>query len=288
MAFDTRRIAQLPLAFWCALFFGLACGILTAAAPQWQLERGVSLLGIDQVVSAAEPPLGYKARLLLAIIAMVAVAGAILLPYVAFRLIKPRRSPRPFAPTSTAPATVPLKREPALDVVTEPASRRPIFADKELGAPLLSEAALSRASVFDAAPVAPQVEPLAAATQVHEDPVYVAPEPLMSEPSAPPVEAPKLAVTAPTAPMPSTQPLDAMIARLERGLAQRGAGMTPPEPPAAAAQPMSQAASAGAPVAKPLSAVPTSDWGDAPAQGHSDALLHEAMDQLSRLASNQR
>jgi hypothetical protein len=64
--------------------FGVLVAFLMLVAPTWRLEMLVAQLGLADIVAAAQPPLGTKARLLLALVAgfgagAVTWAGAYLL-----------------------------------------------------------------------------------------------------------------------------------------------------------------------------------------------------------------
>ena len=93
MAFDVSRLTRLPLAYYCAAFFGLAVALLALAAPLWQLERGVLASGVHHVIHAAKPPLGLKARSLLAMLAGFGTALAIVGPFLILQAIKARKRP---------------------------------------------------------------------------------------------------------------------------------------------------------------------------------------------------
>lgn len=281
MVFDVRRISRLPLAVWCAIFFGLVAGILTVAAPVWQLERAVSLLGLDEIIPAAEPPLGHKARLLFGLLASVSVFMGILVPYVVFRLVRPRRVARPFHAKPVG-ATKRPKADAEVRPSAEAKARRPIFADQELGAPLMSEAALTRASVFEPA----ASEPIAVFPETEPAPSAVHPEaasPATTQPFVPDVPQEPAVLDDR---IPTTLPLSEMIARLERGLNNRMVP-PPPSPPAASSSPVNTRM-ASTPIAAPLSVVPRGQPLPDTGQGQSDETLSQAMRKLSGLVSNQR
>ncbi len=319
MAVSFRRLSRLPLAVWCAIFLALVLGILVIAAPMWQLERGVLALGLDDVIPGAEPPLGRKARILPAALAAVGAALAILVPYIVLRLVRPRKHARPFQPKPTAKPRAP---QSGADESAGP-SRRPIFADRELGAPLMSDAALNRASVFDTPAhepaVTPQQAPFAEPASEWSVPAAQSAEP-MPQPHVPTTQTPDAAAAAPFVPVTSisddapaanaptrapvavepvapsvpnmsddaamTLPLTELIARLERGLASRSPTTPPPLPPVAQ-NPMVGRADP-TPVAPPLSVVPRRAPVDDAERGLSDDLLSQAMSKLSVLVGNQR
>jgi len=286
MKLVVQRISRLPLAVWCAVFFGAVAGILTIAAPIWQLEHGVHALRLDLISPAAAPPLGHKARLTLALLASGLVGLVILVPYAVLRLVKPRQIVRPF---NSKPIIVAGEVRRADAQVDEPdtISRRPIFADRELGAPLMSEGALARASVFDPLNNAPHSDLQLSSTPDWSE-AEAAP---MTEPPSAPLDLPAAAVR-PSAPEASTNlammlPLSEMIARLERGLSNRTPGPIPPSPHTSAPLP-SAPRMEPMPVVTPLSVVPRSAPIDDPERGRSDDLLQEAMNKLSALAGHQR
>jgi hypothetical protein len=295
----------------------LVLGTLVIAAPMWQLERGVLALGLDDVIPGAEPPLGRKARILLAALAAVGAALAILVPYILLRLVRPRKHARPFQPMPTAKPRAP---QSAPDESAGP-SRRPIFADRELGAPLMSDAALNRASVFDTPAHEPAVTaqqaPFAEPASEWSVPAAQSAEPMPQPPTpttqTPDAAAPFVPVTsiwddAPTAAAPTrapvavepvapsvpnmsddaamTLPLTELIARLERGLASRSPTTPPPLPPVAQTPMVGRADPT--PFAPPLSVVPRRAPVDDAERGLSDDLLSQAMSKLSVLVGNQR
>ncbi len=265
MAFDVSRLTRLPVAYYCALFFGLAVMILTLAAPHWQLERGVLASGVDHVIRAAQPPLGLKARVLLAGLAGVMTAAGICASYFLYRLVRPRKA----APHFYAP---PVAVAPAHDDVDQIVpNRRPIFADQELGAPLMSDAALERAKLSDwQAQTAVSAENSLAEAASHTPPRSVLPDSLADVPPKEMADTKLL----------SSLSLNDMVARLEAGLAQRNP--IPPAPPASRAGPASHEAPSA--ITPPLSVVPSAT----PPHDESATTLHDTMQALSKLVGGAR
>ena len=67
MAKRLKGVPNLPFAPIVATLFGIVAAVLVFATPAWLLERTVASLGISAVLSAAKPPLGDTARLLIAV-----------------------------------------------------------------------------------------------------------------------------------------------------------------------------------------------------------------------------
>ncbi len=191
MAFNFSRLARLPLAYYCAVFFGLAIMMLILAAPHWQLDRAVRASRVYHVLHFAKPPVQVFARVLLALIAglgtALLIAGRPLLAALRSR---------------TAPATrfkVPQRRVAAerAEPGRNSASRRPIFADKELGAPLMSAEVLERAQANDAPPASKWDPAPVAALAPAEAPIIEAPHVEPQRESAPRSEITTPAMDAP-------------------------------------------------------------------------------------------
>jgi hypothetical protein len=298
---------RLPLAWYCAVFFGLAIMILTLAAPHWELERGVTASGAHHLFHAIKPPLGLKARLLIAVVAGLGTALTIFIAYLAFRLIRPRRPKHYFA---AAPATS-IEPVSATDYVPL-TTRRPIFADQELGAPLMSDEALERgkakendaaasASVSNIVTSQPECADTVAdgsdqdiqhgigdAAHAHaeisrRDVAIDTPAPLvMVEPEAPKTwaSADPDTVSPVYVPAHTSQTLAEMIARLEAGLATRSP--TPPVPPKARVTPVDNISDEAPPMVAPLKVV--EDSGLRPDDGL--ARLQDTFRTLGKLVSS--
>jgi hypothetical protein len=237
-------LERVPLAPVVAVLFGAAAAILVAATPQWMFEAQVAATGLGEALSVAQSPLGLKARLLAVFLAFATVG---LITWFAMR-----------AAQSLIEGPVARTRDDdddALDLgvyatpapVDEP--RRPIFADRELGAPFMSDEALTTAArPLDLAPEF-VAEPGLPVETVDEAPIVltppepvieIEPEPVgaMEPPSPEPELAAPLAVEEFDLPateeperLPGESSIDALIRRLESGLARRGL----PQPPSGGA-----------------------------------------------------
>ena len=69
-----KGVANLPLAPFVGVLFGMVAAILVFNTPAWMLEKLVSTIGLASILPAAAPPLGDTARSLLAVIVGVLVA----------------------------------------------------------------------------------------------------------------------------------------------------------------------------------------------------------------------
>ncbi len=218
-----RRSARIPFAPVVALMFATAVAIVVAAVPIALFERAIMKTGLPALVSIAGPPLGLKARIFGIVVAFAAAGGIawLVATPIARVLEADRRRRTPWADAG-------YLRDDG-DIPDVDARRRPIFATDELGAPLMSDAALS----------APPPLELAAELEA----------PLTVEEFAPSGEnigedgdAPKPlnAAIAPAEPTHVDQnSIAALIRRLEAGLAKRGLDDPDPSAPAPAPLPLS-------------------------------------------------
>ncbi len=158
MTIVLKRASRLPFAPIVAALFAVAAAVLVMAAPVWILERGVNQIGLSSILPAAAPPLGLKARGLLALLALFStgvVSWTLAIPIA--RLLSRPKLRRGFD-------IQPVQAEPARQAQGSEASfatRAPIFADRDLGAPFMSEEALTLSPVLAAQaeePVQAQVE----------------------------------------------------------------------------------------------------------------------------------
>ncbi len=286
MAKRRNFLDRLPLAPVFALMFGAAVAIVIAAMPQWRFEQAVGATGLGSVLSVAVPPLGLKARLLAVMLGFALVAMLVwLVATAAQRLID--------GPVARGADDFDDELDLGAYVDTLPpvdAPRRPIFADKELGAPFMSDEALT---TVPAPLVLTPPEPVEELNEVTETSRAI------DEPGMPPVFA---AISAPDVPASDPSPvvdagldapldvaefdlppvagepdvlvgetsIDTLIRRLEAGLARR-AGPPPPNPPA--------------PAANPLTAM--RDWvvGERQSKEDDDIGSGRALDTLQRLAA---
>ena len=206
----TQRVDRMNFAPFAAVLFGVAAAILIAAVPVSMFESAVMATGLPQAVSIAAPPLGLKARIFAVVLAFLvvgALAWAIATP-IERMLDRNRRRRTPWSDAGYAGIEIDGTELPV------DRARRPISAG-ELGAPLMSDAAL--ASV---APIAP----------FESDPELEAP---VSEEDLLPIPDNADAWT-PTTPADGETSIHALIRRLEAGLAKRG-GSDDPDPGAPAA-----------------------------------------------------
>jgi hypothetical protein len=229
----TRRVVRMPLAPVAAVMFGVAAAILVAAVPISMFESAVMSTGLPQALSIAEPPLGLKARILAIVVVslgMAALSWLVITPIERWA-DRDRRRRRPWADDGYARADA--------DSAPVDRARKPIFAPEELGAPLMSDAALASAAAVEA-----EVYPVADTPEAAPEPLFVeadseleAPiaeeELLLVEPAAAPVAAPE--PWTPTTVVDGETSIHALIRRLEAGLAKRGGTDPDPGTPAAAA-----------------------------------------------------
>jgi hypothetical protein len=131
-----RRAARTPLAPVIGVMFGLVAAILVAAVPGWMFDRAVSESGLPSILSHAGPPLGMKARALAMGFAFVVTGGGfwVVLAQIEKMLKTARIRRSPWHDGGYAVEDAPLQ------IGTR---RRPIFAPSELGAPLMSDEAIA-------------------------------------------------------------------------------------------------------------------------------------------------
>ncbi len=163
MAIVLKRASRLPFAPIVAGLFALSAAVLVMATPGWLLEVLVEKTGIASVLSAAAPPLGMKARALMAILAALGTGLVFwigLTPFARLLDRKPKtKFKRDVAPSvdQASDSPVDLDSKPVSDDIAR-RLRRPIFADRELGAPFMSKEALAFAPILapsEIDPVAP-------------------------------------------------------------------------------------------------------------------------------------
>ncbi len=98
-----KQIQRLPFAPVVALMFAAVAAILVLATPVWLLEHVVYAAGLPDILPAAAPPLGSKARFLLVVLA---AGGTFAL---AFLAALPLRDAKPRKPQSVT--VQPLRRD---------------------------------------------------------------------------------------------------------------------------------------------------------------------------------
>jgi hypothetical protein len=220
-----RRAARTPLAPVVGVMFGLVAAILVAAVPGWMFERAVVDSGLPHILSHAGPPLGLKARVLAMGLAFALVGGGlwVVLSQIE-RMLKAARGRRsPWHDGGYAADDAPLQVE---------AHRRPIFAPSELGAPLMSDEAIGASlPALEPKPEA-ELSPIL-------DPASELEAPLTSIEFDPPAPAPAKSPESATS-IADDNSIQALIRRLESGLARRAANDPGPESPSSAPLPLSR------------------------------------------------
>lgn len=198
-----RNAFDLPVAFLAAT----AVAVFAFAIPGDALADAVGATGLPSILTAAEPPLGFKAR---AAIGLVGAIVAFALVYFVMRRLDGGKASRP-APVLEPVETFEDEEAPKLrrrDSHPDAPPRRPISAIRDLGepAPPAEPPARAAAPSWLAEPE-PQTAPVAEAE----------PEPEVE------VEEVELVAEAPPQPeVPLEEAsLPELMARLERGLAQR-------------------------------------------------------------------
>jgi hypothetical protein len=145
MAKRFKDIPNLPFAPIAAGILGAAIGWLVFRTPDSLFERLVEATGIASILPAAKPPLGSTARTLLSLLTALGVSGllwAIMRPIEGIIHARRMAASRAKARGSFIPAA-----DIQMDVQPEwvnRTGRSPIFAERELGAPFMSDEALSK------------------------------------------------------------------------------------------------------------------------------------------------
>ena len=216
MTMTARRRRTLPLAPIIAAMFALAAAVLAFAVPSWRLENAVVTSGLADALSFARPPLGLKARAALVLVAFVVTGGLV---WALVRFAERIASVR----VHRAEIRDELDLEPFVDRAPGPLEtrRKPIFADRELGAPFMSEEVLARPREPEAAVAIVDDASVDANQDVNETNSLDKPL-VVDEFDLPPSDSP-------VEPLPGETSLDALIRRLEAGMARREASR-PPEP----------------------------------------------------------
>ena len=252
-----RSALDLPVAALAAV----AVAFAAFAMPGDLMARLVEASGLPSLLSAAAPPLGLKARLGVSLIGAVAAFGIVLfllrlLDRTGFEARRPRPEPR-LEPRYQPQEIEEPEEAPRLrrrDFHPDAPARRPISAIRDLGEPAPPQPPI--ASPWPEAPAPPGWEPEPVPQPAFEPPPLLLgdlepePEPEyrdeyvpshVSEPRAEAVPLPQPSPQAAAPPSADTQSasLDALMARLEQGLARRARPEPAPEPapaPATAAE----------------------------------------------------
>jgi hypothetical protein len=128
---------RIPLAPVIGGMFALVAAILLIATPHWLFQQAVAESGLPSILPAAAPPLGVKARILATLAAMAIAGGVVWALVKAAERVLERRSN---AASSGAEADKDETEGRTLDRILAD-RRRPIFAEADLGAPLMSDEA---------------------------------------------------------------------------------------------------------------------------------------------------
>lgn len=152
-----KSVAKVPFALVVAAMFGVITLILIYMTPGWLFERMVVASGLSSLIAAAQPPLGETARKLSAIAGGLGVFSVLWAGLALLRAIMKRNAP-PRARGSRIDAAAPIVESP----VTKH-KREPIFAERELGAPFMSDEAIASVAesvtTIEAEPETPAPEP---------------------------------------------------------------------------------------------------------------------------------
>lgn len=135
-----RLLDRVPFAPVVAALFGLVAAILVLATPGWLFERMVAASGLPGLVAAAAPPLGDKARIMTAIMALAAVSGTIWTMLALPGMVLKARPAQ-----SRGHRIEPHDDDAGEDGLAKTPFRRPLFADADLGAPFMSDEAIAHA-----------------------------------------------------------------------------------------------------------------------------------------------
>ena len=230
-----------------AALAALAAGASLLLMPVDVLQTLVIDSGLPGIFPPAEPPLGFKARAVLALVAAVIAFGS---TYGLMRLLgrAPARRPAPRETFEPAVFAEPAPRMRRRDLHPDAPVRAPLSALRDLGLPAGEED--PALLLTDALPeLAPQARTLPVVEEEEEDELVltepevaeeVAPEPVLPEPAPLRDPQPEVAQQAQ-----GEETIAQLLARLERALEQKPlpqwvepARPQGPTPPAAAAAPM--------------------------------------------------
>jgi hypothetical protein len=155
-----KHMAKLPFAPVVAAMFAVITVILILMTPGWLFERIVMASGLPSLIEAAQPPLGETARKLSAIAGGFGIFAFLWLTLGLFQTAISRNKP-PKARGSRINAATPGTQASEIK-----RKRDPIFAERELGAPFMSDeaiaaaAAIAPSTAIEASPKpAPVIEP---------------------------------------------------------------------------------------------------------------------------------
>ncbi|MFM9853431.1 MAG: hypothetical protein ACKVOJ_11590 [Sphingomonadaceae bacterium] len=233
MAKLLKAVNKIPFAPVVAIAFGLMSAILVFAMPLWRFQQFVMLSGLPNVLSFARPPLGDTARGLAALALGLGVASLLWLGLSALSaLAKNRTRGAKARGRRIEPATVPPSGETGIP------QRRPIFAERDLGAPFMSDEVIAKQNSplpsASAAPVPVPPLPRGEAVDMHTkpqpplfaptSPFAAAPPPIdivAQPPAADAILAPPSPPAARTEPLTSEPSVADLMARLDAALDRR-------------------------------------------------------------------
>jgi hypothetical protein len=228
-----KTINKIPFAPVVAIAFGVMSAILVIAMPQWRFHQMINASGLPNVLSFARPPLGDTARGLTALIAGVGVAALLWLGLSSLSvLMKGSRKGPKARGRRIDPAVVPPNADAGLP------QRRPIFAERDLGAPFMSDEVLAKQpletpaeSPFANVPPVPPIAPVPTIAPVEiaapQQPVFAPLPPFAPKPPVDAAPEPVLPIERSAAPEPapaaqSAEPSVAdLMARLDAALERR-------------------------------------------------------------------
>lgn len=149
------KLPRIPVA---SAISGLIVAAIVLATPNIWFERFVIATGLPDLVAAAAPPLGVKARIVFALIAALAVTS---LTWVALTVALGRKARRPIDRFGYAPEepVFDIPRRRRADSHPDAPPRRPISASDDLGMPLeLTEVVTDEAEPVEAFAPAAEAE----------------------------------------------------------------------------------------------------------------------------------
>lgn len=161
-----RRIGAFPIELPAAAALAFAVALATMALPDWRFESAVRMTGLPALVSAAAPPLGTTARVLVALILSACSFAAV---FMGLRALDREDVPSDFPAFRTA------------DLHPDAPRRRPILAGAEFG-PLVDdlppiEAQLARAKVRVSEPMPESQSEPPFESRSESMPSFMAPQP---------------------------------------------------------------------------------------------------------------
>lgn len=172
-----RRVGGYPIELPAAALMAGAVLLATIALPDWRFERAVAATGLPAILSAAQPPLGQTARIL---VGLILAAFAFALVWLGLRALDDERQDQDDFPSFRA-----------ADLHPDAPRRRPILAAAEFGAPADTlppiETQLARKRVLAVEPLPTFLEPQP--QQADKPVVDVVAEPFEAEAEAAEAEA---------------------------------------------------------------------------------------------------